>query len=74
MPIRSFIDKSEVVPNQNRKFGSSLEYYPCYVKRLDGTVVPALFTAAAIHEAVERAAKNPEDISERASWLDRIFG
>lgn len=74
MSIRSVLIKSEEVENLERRFGSAVSYYPCYVQRKNGTIVPALFTAQQIYEAVERAASNPEDIPERAGWIEKIFG
>lgn len=73
MPVKSAMHKDEKVENKDRKFGSATEYFPCYIIRLDGTEAPALFTQHQIEEAVERAEKNPEDVEERAAWLNRIF-
>jgi hypothetical protein len=73
MSVKSSLFKDEKVVNADRRFGSNTEYYPCYITRGDGAVVPALFTQHQIAEAVERAAKNPEDVDDRATWLDKIF-
>jgi hypothetical protein len=74
MACKSVLHKGEVVENKERRFGSSLEYFPCWVIRCDGTQVPALFTAHEIAQAVERGARNLEDVPGRATWLERIFG
>lgn len=63
----------ESVDNQDRKFGSALEYFPCYVVDEDGNNIPALFTEDQIATAIQRAHRNPEDIPEK-SFLERIFG
>ena len=73
MPVFSLLDKSEVVENKDRKFGSATEYYPIYIKRRNGDLVPALFTLDQIQSAIDRATKNPEDIEEKATWIDIIF-
>ena len=74
MAVKSMIRKSEKVENTQRRFGSATEYYPAYVENLVGEIRPALFTQDAIAEAIRRAEKNPEDVPERATWLDKIFG
>ena len=72
--VQSELKLTERVNNKDRVFGANRNYFPCYVEREDGTVVPALFTRSAIEAAVLRATKNPEDVPEKASWLDNIFG
>jgi hypothetical protein len=73
MAVESVLYKSEKVENTDRKFGSDTEYYPIYIKRDNGEIVPALFTIDQIHVAIDRATKNPEDIDEKANWLEKIF-
>jgi aconitase A len=71
--IKSKINMKEELENKERKFGSTLNYYPAYVVMSEGEEVPALFTADQLKEAMDRAAKNPEDIEEEEtsfwSWL-----
>ena len=71
--MRSEIHISEMVDNSERKFGSTLWYYPVWI--VDGEQkAPALFTKHQLDEAIERATANPEDIPERQSLLKRLFG
>lgn len=58
--MRSRIDLAEKVDNKDRRFGAALHYFPVMIvtgKRKQ----PALFTAAQIGEAMDRAGANPED-------------
>lgn len=71
--MKSEIHVSEMVDNQERKFGSTLHYYPATIV-YDDMTRPALFTRHQLEEAIERAASNPEDIPEKTNWLQRIFG
>lgn len=64
---------NEKVDNQDRKFGSSNEYYPCRLEDEDGNDVNALFTKDQIATAVQRALRNPEDVPEKTLW-ETIFG
>ena len=73
MSCKSTIYKKEAVANEGRKFGSAIEYFPCWIARMDGSEVPALFTQHQIVEAIERAAANPEDVPEKANWLQKVF-
>jgi aconitase A len=75
MDIESKLFLNEKVENQDRKFGSALEYQPLYVVMADGSEVPAMFTIDAIEEAIERAARNPEDMPEKEgkSFFERLF-
>ena len=65
--MRSRIYIEDSIPNTDRKFGSALNYYvadfvePENEPLLVG-VTALLFTDADIHQAAERAAKNPEDV------------
>lgn len=65
--MKSRIDLSERVPNQDRRFGAALEYYPVHIdtglRRR-----PALFTPSQISEAIARAAANPEDMPKPTRW------
>jgi hypothetical protein len=63
MPIESKILTKEKVRNKNRLFGSTTDYFPVFIKLDDGKETPALFTENELKVAMERAAKNPEDIS-----------
>lgn len=74
MVVHSKIDKNESVENRDRKFGADPFYFPAYVTKHTGEVVPALFTAEQINVAIERAKKNPEDVQAKATWIDTIFG
>lgn len=71
--IKSKIDMTEEVENKERTFGSNLSYYPAYVVVSKGEEVPALFTPGQLKRAMERAARNPEDLEEDEStfwgWL-----
>lgn len=71
--IRSQILMPEAVENTARRFGSAQRYYPAYIRRA-GKWEPAAFTYNELHSAIERAAKNPEDIPPRSDWLRRLFG
>ncbi len=68
----SIIRLDEKVDNTERKFGEALEYYPAEVVLEDGTETWAMFTQSEIDGAVERAAKNKEDIP-KSMWAS-IFG
>jgi hypothetical protein len=72
--VESQINLAEVVPNNERKFGSATAYYPCKVKMQDGTVKVALFTENEIKLCIERAERNPEDIPQANSIWEAIFG
>ncbi len=58
----SIIKLNEQVDNTERKFGEALEYYPTEVVLKDGTETWAMFTQSEIDGAIQRAAKNKEDI------------
>ncbi len=62
----------EKVKNRDRRFGSCLEYYPTKVIMPSGEEKPALFTRDQIKDALDRAARNPEDVPGRSFW-DRIL-
>ncbi len=64
---------TEKVENKERKFGSQLEYYPCKIITPSGEA-NALFTKNQIEVAIERAARNPEDIPQDISFFDFLFG
>jgi len=63
--MRSEIDTSERVENEDRRFGSWRHYYPAMI---DGE--PALFTKDQLEVAKERAQRNPEDIPEDRTFWD----
>lgn len=69
--MRSFIDLSDAVENTERRFGSAQGYYPVTIVT-GWRRTPALFTAAQVSEAIERAKVNPEDIP-RVSLLRRVM-
>jgi len=75
--IESVVKADELVSNKDRKFGSADEYFPCFLEK-DGEKIPMLFTHSDIQVAVERAQKNPEDIStndaDEGGFFHRIFG
>lgn len=60
------------VDNTDRKFGSSLEYFPVKIVKDDGQEFWAMFTEDEIVKAILRADKNKEDIPQ--SIWQRIFG
>lgn len=63
----------EKVNNEDRKFGSTKEYFPCRIEDEEGNIINALFTEDQIATAVQRALRNPEDIPEKTIW-ESIFG
>lgn len=71
--MKSKIDLNEGVDNKERKFGSTLKYYPAHVIDKDGNELNALFTKDQIDTAIQRALINPEDIPEDSIW-ESIFG
>jgi len=71
--MKSRIYLKEIVENKERKFGSTLQYYPVKVELNDGSVENALFTEDQINVALDRASENPEDIPENTLW-ENIFG
>ena len=72
--MQSIIYFEEVVRNKERKFGSQNFYYPAKVCVDDGSFVNALFTIDQINVATERAERNPEDLPERKTFWENIFG
>jgi len=71
--MKSKIYLEEMVDNEDREFGSALEYYPIRVEDEDGTVYNALFTKNQLNEAMARADRNPEDVPNTTVW-ESIFG
>lgn len=74
--VDSTLKAAEMVPNKDRKFGSANEYFPCFFEK-DGKKIPMLFTEHEVVTAMERAKKNPEDISEEDAekgFLHWLFG
>ena len=71
--MKSKIILAESVLNEDRKFGSQLEYFPCEIKYNNDNVAPALFTESQIVEATERAARNLEDVPEDKTFWDFLF-
>jgi hypothetical protein len=71
--VASRIDLRDRDANLRRKFGAALTYFPVEVTRLNGDVVPALFTDGAIREAVERARANPEDCPPPEGYFSRLW-
>lgn len=67
--IFSKIKMKEEVENKERLFGSNLSYYPAYVIKEDGEKVPALFTPGQLQTAMDRAARNPEDLDDGKQTL-----
>ena len=66
--MRSKIFLSEKVVNNDRRFGSALNYYPVEIRSSSGKVSKALFTIDQIHEAIERADSNREDFRPLTFW------
>lgn len=72
--MESQIRTDERVDNKNRKFGSSLIYYPVIIIDDVGKKAPALFTIHQIEEAMARADANYEDIpEEKKNFIQKIF-
>lgn len=71
--IDSKIVMDEEVTNKDRKFGSCLSYFPAYVVMIDGKKVPALFTCDQLNDAMNRAARNTEDMPEKTSFFSWLF-
>jgi len=69
---KSVIRIDEKVENKDRKFGAALEYYPIQVILENGDETWAMFTQDEIDRAMERAAKNKEDIPQ--SVWEKVFG
>lgn len=72
--IKGNIYVSEKLENKDRRFGACQEYIPALVTEERGAEVPALFTAHELDKAIERAARNPEDIPEDKSFFTKLFG
>jgi hypothetical protein len=74
MESRIVID--EVVENKERKFGSDTMYYPCEIEisGILGYSEHALFTRKQIDDAIIRAERNPEDLTEDKTFWERLFG
>lgn len=66
--MKSKLFLQESVDNKDRKFGSALTYYPCYIEGSTGDVVNALFTHDQIEDAISRAIVNPEDMPKTSLW------
>ena len=64
---------SEMVNNTEHKFGEQSSYFPVNVIMENGETIPALFTKDQIDTAVERAARNPEDIPKDESFWNFLF-
>jgi len=77
-PIASIMDMNEEVENLEQHRLANATYFPCYINTKDDTVAPALFTERELQVAMDRARKNPEDITsqyeEEKTWLESIFG
>lgn len=64
----SSIIKYRFTHNRERAFGSALGYVPALIENEIGDMSPALFTAAQIKEAIDRARANPEDAPKLSWW------
>lgn len=89
-PIASVLFMDEEVSNKDRKFGSTLSYYPSYLVSKSGELKPMLFTRHEIEMALNRAEKNQEDTDliefklrggkvgstkeEKSNWWNSIWG
>ena len=58
---RQRLGELEIVENTSRRFGSANDYCVVYVQ-VDGEVVPLMMTPRECGMALDRAAKNPEDM------------
>lgn len=67
-------DLTRPIRNTARRFGSSQDYYPGSVRIPSGKVVPALFTADQLNDAVARAKLNPEDAPDVRPWWRKLLG
>lgn len=67
--VVSYIKLSEIVDNEDHKFGETSRYQPCYIEFVDNTIKGALFTENEILKAITRARKNPEDMGARDKSL-----
>ena len=68
----SSIIKYRFTHNRERAFGAALGYVPALIENEIGDMSPALFTAAQIKEAIDRARANPED-APTLSWWQSLF-
>ena len=66
--MKSKIVLQEEVMNKDRKFGSSLVYFPCHIEDKSGNITNALFTQDQISDAIERGLSNPEDMPRKSLW------
>lgn len=65
------INLDKPVPNTEHAFGEAQEYYFTEVL-VNGRLVPAFLTEHAIKEAMDRAARNKEDVPHK-SFLKRVW-
>lgn len=72
--VRSRIYLSEVVPNTQRRFGEATIVFPAMVYRRN-TVQEAQFLSSEIDRAIERAARNREDMPPpaRPGLVERLL-
>jgi len=70
--MKSKLYLEEIVENKDRKFGSTLKYYPARLISESGTTVNALFTKNELDTAMKRAVTNPEDIPKK-TFLEGLF-
>ena len=66
--MKSCIVMSEEVANKERKFGSWQSYFPAKIVLEEGKEIEALFTMGQLQTAMERAARNPEDMPAESFW------
>ena len=72
--MKSKILTEERVKNQDRDFGSNLNYYPAMLEDDDGKSVPMLFTRNQLEVATKRAERNTEDIPEAPTFFEWLLG
>ena len=70
--MKSVIYLDEKVPNQDRRFGSALEYYPVTVV-VGKCTYKGLMTPSEVTKIIERGRVNPEDFPVRRSWWQRLI-
>ena len=66
------IINADSAPNKSRKFGENRAYFKGYVK-VGGQYRPALFTYDVLNDAIDRAARQPEDAPKDPSFFKRLI-
>lgn len=69
--MKSKVYLNEEVKNKGKHSAAAETYFPCKIIRSDGKVDQALFTKGQLLVAINRAARNPEDMPE-PTWLEKV--